>query len=228
MPEEEDTSEPVNTFATELTRSHKCDVRKPSCSNCDKSGRQCEGYARFPIFLNRTMDGTAPRVHLEESKPSKSRNKHDSETLLNPGLTIALSLMGISQCQAWKAQVVAWFWESYATVSRFDDGDRDVPERNSLWLYRAVEVPHPLPVLKQALLALSIVRYGRVTGNVDLTSYGQRLYGIVLRALQQAMYDENSATSDATLASVRVLVLYEVSKKGLRSISWLAVAHRWT
>lgn len=175
-------------------------------------GRQCEGYAQFPVFLNRTKEGFARRVHLDEAKSITPRATTTVQKIFQPTHAFSQLAMQISGLQAWETQVVAWFWQSYASSSKFDDSGVESSGGSSVWLYRAVEVAHPIPVLNQALLALSTARYGRVIGNLDITKYGQRVYGIALRLLQEALYDEVSMLNDETLASVRALILYEVSK----------------
>jgi hypothetical protein len=216
VPEEENTSklelacDRCRRASQVLILRYKCDLQKPSCQNCCKSRRQCEGYARFPIFLNRTTDGVVQRSHLEEAKTVSCQKKPPSEKLSRLARVSPLALLEISTCQSWKIQVIAWFWESHADLSKFDDGGVAATESNSHWLYRTLEVSHPLPVLERTLSALSASRYGRIIGNLDMAVHGQRLYGLALKSMQQAMYDEATMLSDETLMSVRILVLYEV------------------
>lgn len=53
----------------------QCDLQEPACRKCTQSGRECEGYARYPIFLNRTVEGPQKRRGLEEAKiPIRARS----------------------------------------------------------------------------------------------------------------------------------------------------------
>ena len=49
--------------------SRRCDLQRPLCYNCTSSGRDCEGYERFPIFITKTAEGYQKRRPLEEVKP---------------------------------------------------------------------------------------------------------------------------------------------------------------
>ncbi|KAJ9604067.1 hypothetical protein H2200_011590 [Cladophialophora chaetospira] len=86
-----------------------------------------------------------------------------------------------------------------------NDGLRET----AIWIYHALRIAEPIPLLRQALLALSMTRHGRVTGNLELIRRGQRTYGTALRLLRDALYDRVLTWNDETLASVRALVLYE-------------------
>ncbi|KAJ9603256.1 hypothetical protein H2200_012034 [Cladophialophora chaetospira] len=181
---------------------------------CAKAGRTCEGYEHYPIFLIRTPEGPARRSHLSEAKaiPRPSSlgrdgslpNRNDDVSrggAENFGLPADITNHG-----AWEAGVVAWFWNSYTPAAAASDTSKGT----SIWLYHTVEVSNPTPVLHQALLALSITRYGSVNGNIAMKKRGQAIYGNALRLLQQALYDEVLMLHDETLASVRALVLYEL------------------
>jgi hypothetical protein len=112
----------------------------------------------------------------------------------------------LSSTEAWYDQIVSWFWEIF-TLSA-SPGKTSIG--TSIWLYHAIGVASPLPVLQQALRALAITHYGRFREFPDLHNHGRILYGRALRSLQQALNDTQLVWSDETLASVRALVLYEV------------------
>lgn len=59
---------------------YQCDEGRPSCQRCIKSGRECEGYEKAPIFLNRTVQGIEKRKHLDEVRPGGDK----TQTLLFP------------------------------------------------------------------------------------------------------------------------------------------------
>lgn len=118
----------------------------------------------------------------------------------------------ISSSGVWEASIVAWFWNAYGHTTAPSDASKST----SVWLYRTVELPNPIPVLHQALLALSVTRCGRVHCDEAMMKHGQATYGRALRLLQQALYDEVLMLHDETLASVRALVLYEV--RAIRSL----------
>lgn len=50
-----------------------CGQETPHCLNCVQSGQSCEGYGRYPVFINRTLDGLQKRRPLEEARPGASK-----------------------------------------------------------------------------------------------------------------------------------------------------------
>ena len=104
------------------------------------------------------------------------------------------------------SQIVAWFWDSYAPLSQH----HAVARREPVWLHRAVNSSAPVPALKQALLAISLTKYGKVTEDVALYEGGRRLYAQALRGLQKALYSTSVVFHDDLLAAIHVLLLYEL------------------
>ena len=168
--------------------------------------------------MNKTVSGTIQRVFLEETKTKLSDTEtapHHDHTVPSDNnasgtdahaFLIPLVISAPSNHNMWEMQVMAWFWESYAPATRSSNLDADVTH----WIQYALAIPLPTPPLKQALIALSTTRYGRVSGNPDAVTKGQHMYGKALALLQQALYDEQLMGHDETLASVRAMVLYEV------------------
>lgn len=66
------------------------------------------------------------------------------------------------------------------------------------------------PALDEALLALSLTRYGKVHSDRTVLEKGQQIYVQALGLLQQCLYDEKLALLDETLATVSVMALHEV------------------
>lgn len=69
---------------------------------------------------------------------------------------------------------------------------------------------HRQPALDQALLAISVTRYGKAYGEPTVLEKGRQIYVRALSLLQQCLYDEELAMLDETLATICVLVVYEV------------------
>ena len=70
---------------------------------------------------------------------------------------------------------------------------------------------NPTVALRQSLLALAIVRRGRLSGDNAVVNEGRRMYGRVLCVLQRDLYDEQRASYEETLVATRVMARYEVS-----------------
>lgn len=78
------------------------------------------------------------------------------------------------------------------------------------WLEYVVKLPAPLPVLDQALLAISLTHCGRVQESSTLVMEGRRLYAHSLHLLQIALGNTASCLHDDTLAAVAMCVLHEL------------------
>lgn len=197
-------------------RKIRCGQQTPHCLNCIQSGRLCEGYERYPIFINRTADGLQKRRPLEEAKSRSSVSESQAgvparqATVLGSTAHVPSSVVNLpsspSTHAVWSAGFLGWFWENYSPA--------DAPSgrfvKRPIWIYHAINIPQPTAALHQALLALAILRRGRVHDDKVLVVEGQRTYGRALVHLQKAIYDPQVASDEETLAATRALVLYEV------------------
>lgn len=129
-------------------------------------GWNCEGYERYPVFLNRIQAGLERRPHLAEAK------------------LIPASMN--------EAQSLSWYWEVHTKQG---------------CLFCAMDIPSPIPTLRQSLRALAVTRYGRLNCNEQWVQQGRWMYGEALSTLQKTLHGQ--AFHDETLASARALVLYE-------------------
>lgn len=184
-------------------RKVRCGQEQPHCANCIRTGRACEGYSRFPVFINRTAQGFQKRKPLEEAKPIISAS--------NAVVSSNSSSIGLSSCPsvgtAWSANFISWFWENYSPVDRLSSTIVTGP----IWLYHAMNISGPSEALSQSLLALSIVRRGRTNSDDTLVNEGRHIYGRALRLLQKDLNDRQRVSHEETYAATRAMALYEVS-----------------
>lgn len=103
---------------------------------------------------------------------------------------------------------VSWFLASFHPARPSHD---HLVEKTSHWLQYVIMLMHRQPALDQALLAISLTRYGKVYRELAVLGKGRQIYVRALNLLQQCLYDEGLAMLDETLATICVLVLYEVS-----------------
>ncbi|OCT49940.1 hypothetical protein CLCR_06997 [Cladophialophora carrionii] len=189
-------------------RKVKCDLEKPHCRRCVSSARQCEGYERYAVFINRGQQGLQKRERLEEVRtPTTS----DPSAL---GIQYANTPLNFSPSprQANETQLVSSFWETYcASATRYPGPTEPA------WLYRSISsattptavIAATSMLLKQALLSLAHIRIGRLNDDQALIIRGQQIYGQSLRLMQHALHDPVLAHSDDILVAARCMVLYE-------------------
>lgn len=79
------------------------------------------------------------------------------------------------------------------------------------WIEVLPDLRHGDPALQAATTALSTARLGQVHSDMVLKKESLKLYGLGLRRLQDALWDEKRMHNDETLATALILALYEVA-----------------
>lgn len=172
----------------------------PFCARCIKAGRLCEGYERYPVFLNRTAQGADRRHRLDEVKP----NFEILAALAN--LNDNRMLSQLSATPAFDSQIIALFFESYLPA---DKHVQDGYGRG--WLQQAIGLQNPGEALHLSIKAMSMNRLGRSFKDGRLVFQGAQCYGSALQQLRKALQSKVTVWHDETLAAGFVLALYDVS-----------------
>ncbi len=183
----------------------------------------CEGYARFPVFLNRTLQGPEKRYGLEEAKTPyshsqssdldlsqpqpmlsnidfqrglvESRRAHDNRILVQP-----------TDSAAFDQQIISALWESYTpSLSSVQSGAICV------WLQQIINLPTQGIPLHLSLKAFAMTRIGWINKDDSLVLQGNLCYGRALNSVQKALSSEASMLQDELFAAGYVLSVYEVA-----------------
>lgn len=77
----------------------ECDEAKPACEKCAKSNRRCEGYERYPVFIQQSGAGLLPRKRFEEVKPFE------------------LAPREVPSSPTWERSIVHWFLTFHASAA---------------------------------------------------------------------------------------------------------------
>lgn len=83
-------------------------------------------------------------------------------------------------------------------------------EVKGTWMYSILEIPDLGRTLSLAFSALSLARVGLVHQDQDIVSQSRSQYSLALSSLQDALYNQELAFQDRTLAAMRTLSIYEV------------------
>ncbi|KIV82293.1 hypothetical protein PV11_04414 [Exophiala sideris] len=198
-------------------RKVRCDLAKPSCQRCTTSGRQCEGYEKYPVFINRGQQGLQKRKRLEEARPAQS--EHTDRVV--PAVLFHSKrspIVSSPPCRyLLEDQCISVFWEGFSAKSVTDPR----PASDPAWLHHILNISSPADRLRQALLSLAYTRIGRLNNDPVAVIRGQQVYGQALQAIQQALYDPHWTRHDETLAAARCMVLYESFESTSESMtSW--------
>lgn len=147
---------------------------------------------------------------LEETKSSPSgahgvSSRVDYAPLFPTQASSSVPQFGTKNMEA--IRYVSWFSDSFIPV-RSSNGPRE--RQTPHWLYYVLSLVSKQPALDEALLAVSLIKYGRVYSKPAILTKGRQIYTRALGLLQQSLRDEELAMLDETLATVSVMVLYEV------------------
>lgn len=159
----------------------------------------CEGYERFPVFLNRTARGLERNERLAEARPvTLYYDEYSGMVAITTPPAVPASPPAH---EALQAQLAARFWADYTTET----------SKGTVWFEAVMGIAQPQAVLAAAKLALTLGRVGWLHGDERLVRLGRARYSCALGLMQAALYDEELRYSDQTLAAGRMLGLYEVS-----------------
>ena len=203
----------------------QCDEQKPSCSRCDRAGRQCPGYQAPGDRIFRSMNAsverkaTKPRHRLKSraqeeaaaaastSDPSDEGSESGVSSMMQPNHISGDPYLALARPMPsdWDHQSICLFIEDFVIMpnEKGHGGYFDFlpalypPKRNA-------------PYLTEALYAASMASLGNRTSMPHLVVSARRSYGKALALVSSALRDEKLSRSDELLASLMLLTKYEV------------------
>ncbi|TKX18914.1 fungal Zn(2)-Cys(6) binuclear cluster domain-containing protein 25 [Elsinoe australis] len=207
-------------------RKVKCDAKKPACERCTSTGRACEGYEKFAVFLNNTPTGRLKRTRLEEVRPLQTEESAKATARGSPDSGVFIQqAISPSDCSA-ESEANSWDWnlpipvntQAIATVGalgRFVEQYMPTQQvdRGMLrghWLEIAMAQSVPGSALETSLMALAWSRAGWLLGDSNFTARSRVMYGRALSQVHQALVDPVVRKQDDVLVICRALGLYEL------------------
>lgn len=179
-------------------RKKGCDLQRPSCGQCLRSGNVCGGYRRDLTFIHHPAPAETPG-------PNPPGNDL-------PGLYFSISTANMRRSVVEK-QCQDLFWDLY--MPRGDCAVKDIMILRCghpvNWTLAIQQMPAQDSALNLAFLALSAARVGRDNNDMRLVQESLKIYGKALRDLQSALWDPKRMYSDETLVACMLLGQYEVS-----------------
>ena len=184
----------------------RCDLAQPNCERCQRSGRVCEGYAKGPVFLNRTAKGLMKRGRLEEALPHRGSTVAESSQASASAQLAAHRLPAqVGTVAVHDARLEGSFLERHLPSEGPRQSSDPIPYLRGIMMSASRG-----RALEPALRALWMTRMARMTKNRDLLMRGRQHYGVSLRQLQGCLSDVELAIGEETLATAQILSLYEV------------------
>ncbi|KAI1106700.1 hypothetical protein F4804DRAFT_8403 [Jackrogersella minutella] len=190
----------------------KCDMRRPFCRKCIKAKRECTGYDRDLIFVNRTPSSastTATSV-LAERRASQQPKR----TSPNPTTEADLHRLfseSWHNCHMFRQYAVRLLEALYLpkqSVSRL--GLPKASEGSFSWAYRLTDLLEPSKLLDNSLFAFCLAQlHVTSTGSVSLYQCIDQ-YNTALRYLYADLDDPERRSREETLASILILSTCEL------------------
>ncbi|KAL6716939.1 hypothetical protein ACLMJK_004851 [Lecanora helva] len=204
--------------ATCRRRKIRCDLQQPACRKCTQSGRECEGYARYPVFLNRTPEGTQKRHGLEEAKLSSDTGIQPQDASMLSGVSFLRDVSEKRNANIDYAllvqpnasvmndqQLMSAFWEKYIPLkANVQDGSA------CLWLEQVMWTPNKSETLQLSIKALATSRLGWLNRDQPLALQGSVTYVKALQSVQSALWRGNAALDDDLFVAGYVLAVHEM------------------
>lgn len=187
-----------------------------------QSGRECEGYEKYPTFVNRTAKGLEKRQRLEEIKPKIQTPVSDQpldafrdQRRINlfryaTGARDSSALSQVDNTQIYEQQIIARFLDVYSPPT--------LPGRPPSWFHLVPPIQGPGITLRYAIKAAAASRIAFVNNDENMRLRAFDAYGKALRELQKALWDPVAMYHDETLAAARALVFFEVRPTPLRYV----------
>ncbi|KAL2831842.1 hypothetical protein BDW59DRAFT_125810 [Aspergillus cavernicola] len=204
-----------------LKRKKRCDLEKPSCGTCRKARVECGGYHRPRIFINNTIENQNQHLGRKDRGASRSDTDRGYSTSRSD-----IALIPTLAHSAYQTKYQELWWRLY-----LPNGQALSTEVTHMALGGWLDAVHGLhtaePVLKQALMAMSLTAVGRQENDRFLLEEGRKCYGSSLQGMTVALKNPRRATSDALLTAVRLCSFYESifggeSESGVQARSWQA------
>ncbi|KAH7308882.1 hypothetical protein B0I35DRAFT_482646 [Stachybotrys elegans] len=175
----------------------KCDEQKPQCKRCVRGGRKCPGFPEISNFLSMNSD------FEQGSEPLRTRHidkLHGNLPLLASPASI------LSPSTDWEQQAKAYFFANFVSP----DVMSTVPGHMH-FLHSLLRAHGHVPVLRDAMRAVSVASFANVSGSSSLQTYSHQLYGQALRSIRDAVASYTVQDSSAIMASMYLLQKREAS-----------------
>jgi hypothetical protein len=211
----------------------QCDQKRPSCSQCIRSGKECYGYrdTLSMMFKDETAvvakkaekryEALAQQHSPADSKPRERQLSRASSSRASPVIwtdTEAQLLMpSVSSISRYPTpesmtreitpsiedQAMGFFISNHVSQPAL------VPRGQYEWLLEALSQPGCDQILRSSANAASLAGLANSTKNPTIMAKARAAYGSALRMTNSALGVKERAVKDSTLMSVIMLGLYE-------------------
>ncbi|VUC26334.1 unnamed protein product, partial [Clonostachys rosea] len=182
-----------------------CDMKRPSCGQCRRSGAACPGYQKEFIFLNSTtQEGQDGSVSLEKESYSAGKGVKSLGTVVAADRTIPVVLHETLERSAYENNVIDEFWASYLPNGRAPS--REVMKYSTYgWTSVAQNSHTENPIIRVALLSSALGMIGRQRNNEEVFRQSRTAYGQTLLAVEKSLRDPGKHEVHVIQTALRLL-----------------------
>ncbi|KAF7592262.1 hypothetical protein BBP40_000464 [Aspergillus hancockii] len=179
----------------------QCDQRRPSCSQCIRTKRDCSGYRDLAALSihdqsEEVIGKARRRQHINADKLALSCGTRRS----SPATAAPATLQSISFPV--NDQAAGFVFSHYVRSSKYSRGHLD-------FLPNLLKTDTS-PAIAAALTAVGLASLANIHMSRDLMIAARHEYSTALTATSAALRDEVCAQSDSTLAAVELLSMFEI------------------
>ncbi|PYI14005.1 hypothetical protein BO99DRAFT_345999 [Aspergillus violaceofuscus CBS 115571] len=188
----------------------KCDQKRPSCSSCLRAKRICTGYRDVTALS--FHDQTAEVVEKANRRP-QPQSEYTSVSPWADASEIASSSSSDENAYnlfALQPMPTPIIDQGITYVLTYHVGSARRSVSGHLSFLPSLLQQEPSPAVMASINAMGLAALGNIHGNPHLTRAARQQYTIALSETNTALQDTITAKSDATLAAVLVLGLYEI------------------
>uniref|UniRef100_A0A8H7NCB7 Zn(2)-C6 fungal-type domain-containing protein n=1 Tax=Bionectria ochroleuca TaxID=29856 RepID=A0A8H7NCB7_BIOOC len=197
-------------------RRSQCDMKRPSCGQCQRSGIKCAGYQKEFIFLNSTtQEGQDGSLSLEkESYSAGNRIKTAASSVASRAVDTRATptpvvLHETLERSAYENNVIDDFWASYLP-NGCAPSEEAIKYSTYGWTSVAQNLHTEDPTIRIALLASALGMIGRQRNNSEIFQQSRKAYGKTLLAVEKSLRDPGKHEAHVVLTALRLVSFYEL------------------
>ncbi|OAG01937.1 uncharacterized protein CC84DRAFT_1152037 [Paraphaeosphaeria sporulosa] len=188
-------------------RKKGCDLKQPSCGQCEARGITCGGYDLDRMFVHAAAPSYPALVATAPHRTGRMQLGPVNMHAYNP-VQLGTSLPHGLANSAYREKTLEMFFSMYLPQGDHNHRDLLIRPNNVIDLLSSTYASDE--ALKLAALALGTSMLGRTRGEQEWVRQGRRLYGQALRETRKALIDQQRANSDAMLLVPRVAAIFEM------------------
>ncbi|KAH7069490.1 hypothetical protein FB567DRAFT_456611 [Paraphoma chrysanthemicola] len=209
-------------------RKIKCDQKRPSCSQCKRAGRDCQGY-RDPLSMmfKNESEVVAKKAEKRYEKlakqkpPSKkdpptpttdcSKWSLDQDRLMSQGSTHVAPYTRYPTPESMTREIVPSIQDHAVGffIGNYVAQPQIIPRGQFEWIVELLAQPDTEEVLQNSVYAASLAGFANASKSPTIMQQAQKTYGAALRMTNEALRSKETAIKDTTLIAVIMLGMYE-------------------